>query len=165
MLDTNSLVSRRNLLRSSACGFGSLAFSGLLSQAQGNTPSIVHQNPLAPQEPMFPPRAKRIIFIFMQGGRATLIRLTISLYWRRKTAKSWNSRTREPLPKRANSAKKKSCSHSGSSGSTAKADTGSLTCFRKSGGRLMTSVSSTACTPTGSRMARVRYFYIPERRI
>ncbi|WP_299467115.1 DUF1501 domain-containing protein [uncultured Gimesia sp.] len=68
MLDANIPVSRRSLLRSSACGFGSLAFSGLLSQASGNTPSVSLRNPLAPQEPMFTPRAKRIIFIFMQGG-------------------------------------------------------------------------------------------------
>lgn len=68
MLDANNPVSRRSLLRSSACGFGSLAFSGLLSQTQANTPSVSLKNPLAPIEPMFTPRAKRIIFIFMQGG-------------------------------------------------------------------------------------------------
>ena len=68
MIHNNPLISRRQLLRTSACGFGSLALSGMLSQAQGNTPRAGHQNPLAPQQPMFPPRAKRIIFIFMQGG-------------------------------------------------------------------------------------------------
>ena len=68
MLNFNTPLSRRHMLSTSACGFGSLAFSGLLSQARGNTPSTQLQNPLAPQEPMFAPRAKRIIFIFMQGG-------------------------------------------------------------------------------------------------
>ena len=68
MLDEPVPVSRRMMLRSSACGFGSLAFSGLLSRAHANSPSISLQNPLAQQQTMFPPRAKRIIFIFMQGG-------------------------------------------------------------------------------------------------
>ena len=61
-------VTRRQLLRSSACGFGALALNGMLSQARGNTPSPITGNPLAPRQPMFPARAKRIIFIFMQGG-------------------------------------------------------------------------------------------------
>ena len=54
------------MLQRSACGFGSLALAGLAHQdAQGRdrTP-----NDLRPREPMFPARAKRVIFIFMQGG-------------------------------------------------------------------------------------------------
>ncbi len=68
MFDSGIPVSRRSLLRSSACGFGSLAFSGLLSQVKGATPSVSQLNPLAARDPMHTPRAKRIIFIFMQGG-------------------------------------------------------------------------------------------------
>ncbi len=48
------LFSRRQLLQRTACGFGSLALAGMLKG----------QDPV----PMFPPRAKRVIFIFMQGG-------------------------------------------------------------------------------------------------
>jgi len=60
-------VSRRELLRGSAAGFGSLALAALLaedSEGAGASPS----NPLAPKPPHFPARAKRVIFMFMHGG-------------------------------------------------------------------------------------------------
>ncbi len=56
------LFSRRQALRSAACGFGSLALAGLMA------PRAVAANPLASKAPHFKPRAKRIIFLFMQGG-------------------------------------------------------------------------------------------------
>ena len=43
--------SRRDLLKATACGFGSLAFSAFANQT-----------------PVIAPRAKRVIFLFMQGG-------------------------------------------------------------------------------------------------
>ncbi|MCS7014732.1 MAG: DUF1501 domain-containing protein [Gemmatales bacterium] len=55
------LVNRRQWLRQSACGFGYLAFAGIAAQAAGD-------NPLAPKPPHHPPRAKRVIFLFMHGG-------------------------------------------------------------------------------------------------
>lgn len=57
-------ISRRQWLKQSACGFGSLALAGLCAKrdALGKT------SPLAPKAPLFSPRAKRVIFIFMQGG-------------------------------------------------------------------------------------------------
>ncbi len=55
-------VSRRRLLKTSACGFGSLALAGLL----GETAHAA--NPLAPRQPHHPARAKRVIFLWMQGG-------------------------------------------------------------------------------------------------
>ncbi len=58
---------RRSMLRSSACGFGSLALSGLLSQAQTSAAPLT-DTPLSPKQPHFQPRAKRIIFLFMWGG-------------------------------------------------------------------------------------------------
>lgn len=61
-----SSLSRRQLLQSTSCGFGSLAFAGLFGkQAQAATES---DNPLSPKQPHFAPRAKRVIFMFMQGG-------------------------------------------------------------------------------------------------
>ncbi len=52
------------MLRTSACGFGALALSGLCAdQASAATKSA-----LAAKQPHHPARAKRIIFIFMQGG-------------------------------------------------------------------------------------------------
>ena len=53
---------RREMLRLSSIGFGSLALSSLL-HAESET-----QHPLASREPHFPARAKRIIFLFMHGG-------------------------------------------------------------------------------------------------
>lgn len=61
MLNPTS-VSRRCMLQSTACGFGSLALAGLLNQ-----PSRA-ANPLAPKIPHLPAKAKRVIFLFMAGG-------------------------------------------------------------------------------------------------
>ena len=60
------LFSRREMLRSSACGFGYLALAGLCAkQAAAATTSV---GPLAPKLPLFPAKAKRVIFMFHQGG-------------------------------------------------------------------------------------------------
>lgn len=56
------LLTRRRLLQQAACGFGYLAFAGLAAQAQDS------DNPLAPKPPHHPPRAKRVLFLFMHGG-------------------------------------------------------------------------------------------------
>lgn len=58
----NQYFSRRDALKSMACGFGSLALAGLAHDAAAAT------DPLAPKTPHHRPRAKRVIFIFMQGG-------------------------------------------------------------------------------------------------
>ncbi|MFN9223444.1 MAG: DUF1501 domain-containing protein, partial [Planctomyces sp.] len=52
-------LTRRHCLQHAACGFGSLALADLL---QAGTLS----NSLP--QPHFSPRAKRVIFLFMQGG-------------------------------------------------------------------------------------------------
>lgn len=54
-----SSISRRQALRSLACGFGSLAFADL---------AFAQANPLAARTGHHPAKAKRVIFIFMQGG-------------------------------------------------------------------------------------------------
>ncbi|MEM7456616.1 MAG: DUF1501 domain-containing protein [Planctomycetota bacterium] len=59
-------ISRRQMLRNSACGFGALAMSGLLAD-RSRAEDIIHST-LEVREPMFAARAKRVIFIFMQGG-------------------------------------------------------------------------------------------------
>ena len=60
-----SPISRRTWLKTSACGFGYMAFAGLASQeAKAST----YQNPLAPKAPHFTPKAKRVIFLCMRGG-------------------------------------------------------------------------------------------------
>lgn len=66
-------LSRRELLRQSSLGFGSLALSAMLAaEARAAAGSAVSRGapagPLAPKPPMFPPRAKRVIFVFLHGG-------------------------------------------------------------------------------------------------
>ncbi len=60
-----SLFTRRAALQQLGCGFGSLAFAGLVAQQQARA---AVSNPLAPKAPHFPAKAKRVIFLFMQGG-------------------------------------------------------------------------------------------------
>jgi len=57
------LPSRRDLLARTGTGLGSLALAGLLT---GESQAAV--NPLAPKVAHFPPRAKHIIHLFMNGG-------------------------------------------------------------------------------------------------
>ena len=56
-----SSTSRRDMLRTTACGFGSLALAGLCRDSVA-APSMVAK------DPHLPPKAKRVIFLFMQGG-------------------------------------------------------------------------------------------------
>lgn len=60
-------VSRRDLLKTSACGFGYLALAGLSNQ-QAAAAVTNARNPLALRNPHFTARAKRIIFMYMSGG-------------------------------------------------------------------------------------------------
>lgn len=62
----NQNLSRRDLLRVSSAGFGSLALAGLLGQEQASAAGS--SDPLAVKPPHFPARAKRVIFLFMHGG-------------------------------------------------------------------------------------------------
>jgi hypothetical protein len=66
---THPLLSRRQLLKTSACGFGYLALAGLAhQQAAADHGASTYQNPLAPRTPHHTPRVKRIIFLYMNGG-------------------------------------------------------------------------------------------------
>ncbi|MFO0867990.1 MAG: DUF1501 domain-containing protein [Pirellulales bacterium] len=58
-------IDRRQALQQAACGFGALALRGLLA---GPGPAAEIVDPLAPRRPHHVPRAKRVIFLFMQGG-------------------------------------------------------------------------------------------------
>ena len=61
-----SLVSRRTLLKAARAGFGGLALSALLADASAA------ESPLLPKQPHFKPRAKRVIFLFMEGAMSGL---------------------------------------------------------------------------------------------
>ncbi|HVX14250.1 MAG TPA: DUF1501 domain-containing protein [Pirellulales bacterium] len=54
--------SRRRLLKSASCGFGYLAFAGLAARATSS------DSPLAPKMPHFAARARRVIFLCMNGA-------------------------------------------------------------------------------------------------
>src|SRR5215813_1732295 len=54
--------SRRAMLKSAAAGFGYLAFASL------STWAAEKENPLAPKKTHFPPRAKHVIFLCMEGA-------------------------------------------------------------------------------------------------
>lgn len=63
----HTTFSRRAALNNIACGFGALAATGLMAERTAVAASEA-ENPLAAKPTMFPARAKRVIFIFMQGG-------------------------------------------------------------------------------------------------
>jgi hypothetical protein len=58
----NVPISRRQALQHAACGFGYMALAGLASN------SARAASPLVPKLVHHTPRAKRVIFLFMQGG-------------------------------------------------------------------------------------------------
>ena len=60
------MLSRRQILQRASAGFAYLAFAGM-SSVNGSEKST-NKSPLAPKAPHFPARAKRVIFLCMQGG-------------------------------------------------------------------------------------------------
>ena len=57
--------SRRDFLRNTGMGMGALGLSPFLSGLNAADRSL---NPLAPGQPHFAPKAKRVIHIFANGG-------------------------------------------------------------------------------------------------
>jgi len=64
------MLSRRAILKGTSAGFGYLAFAALANEqaarAAGNTTTAA--NPLSPKKSHFPAKAKRVIFLCMDGG-------------------------------------------------------------------------------------------------
>jgi hypothetical protein len=67
-------LTRREVLRRCGAGFGTLGLAGVLAEAGllgapvADAPGSPAGNPLSPKPSHFPPRARRIIFLFMNGG-------------------------------------------------------------------------------------------------
>jgi hypothetical protein len=61
------MLTRRQALKTTAAGFGYLALAGLLDAQQ--RPAA---NPLAPRQPHYPVKAKRVIFCFMEGAMSQM---------------------------------------------------------------------------------------------
>ena len=55
------------MLTQCSVGFGMLALAGLLNEEEARAVGV-YKNPLAPKAPMFPAKAKRVIYLFMHGG-------------------------------------------------------------------------------------------------
>ena len=59
------MISRRNVLRAAANGFGAVALESMLQRELGANPRV---NPLAAKPQHFPAKAKSVIFLFMVGA-------------------------------------------------------------------------------------------------
>ena len=71
----NLFQSRRHALKSAGAGFGYLALASLLGQKSTRADEgvrVAAPGPLAPKEPHFPAKAKRVIFLFMQGAMSQM---------------------------------------------------------------------------------------------
>jgi hypothetical protein len=64
-----TLAARRWFLRQCGIGLGAIGLADLLGPAVMSAPK---QDPLAPKEPHFAPKAKNVIFLFMAGGPSHL---------------------------------------------------------------------------------------------
>jgi hypothetical protein len=60
-------LTRRDAIKTAACGFAGVALSAMMQRA-GLAAATSSINPLASRLPHFAARAKRVIFLFMQGG-------------------------------------------------------------------------------------------------
>jgi hypothetical protein len=63
-LNSIQSITRRNFLGASSLGLGSLALAELRADVAG----ITADKPLAPRQPHFPPKAKRVIYLHMSGA-------------------------------------------------------------------------------------------------
>lgn len=61
------MLTRREYLKAASSGFGYLAFAALAHQ-QATSASETKAYPLAPKKPHFSPKAKRVIFLCMEGA-------------------------------------------------------------------------------------------------
>src|SRR5262245_48422147 len=78
-----TIQSRRSFFRNCAAGLGTIALADLLHGEK-------RTDPLAPRTPHFPGKAKRVIFLFMEGGPSQ-----IDLFDRKPALQKWQG---TPLP-------------------------------------------------------------------
>ncbi len=82
-MDNVSIQTRRDFLRHSACGLGTMALAHLLE-------ADARKHPLAPRQPHFPGKAKNVIFLFMEGGPSQM-----DLFDPKPALQKWHG---QPLP-------------------------------------------------------------------
>ncbi|MGI9517182.1 MAG: DUF1501 domain-containing protein, partial [Pirellulaceae bacterium] len=63
-------ITRRQMLRDAACGFGGVALATLLADRSyaGLASSATNDNPLAPRPSHYPAKVKRVVYLYMDGG-------------------------------------------------------------------------------------------------
>jgi hypothetical protein len=83
-----TIQSRRSFFRECAGGIGAMALAQLLER--DGRGAAVEQNPLAPRKPHFAPKAKNVIFMFMEGGPSQ-----IDLFDPKPELQKWHG---QPLP-------------------------------------------------------------------
>src|SRR5260370_21849899 len=87
------IQSRRKFFRECAGGIGTVALAQLLARdghGASNSAGTPEQNPLAPRKPHFAPKAKNVIFMFMEGGPSQL-----DLFDPKPELRKWHGK---PLP-------------------------------------------------------------------
>src|SRR5690242_15187385 len=65
-------ISRRQILRDAAGGFGGMALSWMLHQDQAHANTAPRVYDLKPRKPDFPAKVKSVIYLYMGGGPSTL---------------------------------------------------------------------------------------------
>ncbi|MCI0380221.1 MAG: DUF1501 domain-containing protein, partial [Gemmataceae bacterium] len=66
MTSNSRFLSRREVLRRIGGGFGVIGLASVMAEA--GFVQAASENPLAPRQPHFTPRTRRLIFLFMNGG-------------------------------------------------------------------------------------------------
>ena len=68
LMDNSLRLSRRQLLKTSGVGFGMIGLSAMLGEEQRLAAATRSTTPTLPKHPHHTPRAKHVIFLFMNGG-------------------------------------------------------------------------------------------------
>src|SRR6185369_609999 len=63
---------RRDFLRKTGCGIGTIALASLLAEEGRTADSAPQLNPFEPRPPHFPAKAKNVIFLYMEGAPSQL---------------------------------------------------------------------------------------------
>ena len=87
--ELTAIQTRRGFLRNCACGIGSMALWHLLAR-DGLAAELPDVRPLAPRKPHFQPKAKSVIFLFMEGGPSQ-----VDLFDCKPALSKWDG---QPLP-------------------------------------------------------------------
>jgi hypothetical protein len=84
------MLNRRHFLKNFAGGIGTIALADLLSR-DGYAATANNLNPLAPKKPHFPGKAKRVIYMFMEGGPSQM-----DLFDPKPALQKWNGQSLPP---------------------------------------------------------------------